>query len=176
MSDIFVRPRQTPSRDDRYMGLAIAHSAFSKDPNTQIGAYIVAPDNTPRSAGYNGPSKKINDNKFNWARGAGKNDLIDHAEENAIEYSNGPLENCTIYVTGHPCKNCMRLIVRKGISRVVYLHREYDPGSSQFNVNDYNRSMEIAEMGGVKVEKYQGSVSWLPDWIDHLKQQGILPI
>lgn len=177
MSEIpYVPPRQTPPRDDRYMALAIVLAGFSKDPRTQMGAYIVTPENEPRGAGYNGPSKRINDNKINWARESGKNDLIAHAEENALEYANGPVEGCTIYVTGHPCKECMDILGRKGIKKIIYLHREYDSNSMQSNKADFDRSMEIADIYGMEVEVYNGTVAWLPDWLGHLKQQGILPI
>lgn len=173
-SQEWVYPRETPSPDDRYMGLAFIMSGFSKDPRTQIGAYIVAPDNIPRGGGYNGPPRQINDDQINWSRASGKNDLIIHAEVNAITYANGPVEGCTIYVTGHPCKHCMNYIGYKGIRRVVYLERSYDKGSMQSNQLDLRRSQEIASLHGMIIERYAGNLRWLKKWIALNEDQGII--
>ena len=177
MNDIpWVFPRETPNRDDRYMGLAIMHAAFSKDPRTQMGAVIITADNIPRGAGYNGPSRRLNDSEINWSRESGKNDLIAHAEENAIDFSNGPLEGCTIYVTGFPCRSCMELLGRRGIKRIVYLERNYDTGSMQASLDNFKRSMEIASLFKMDVEVYKGDLSWIPNWLEKLKQDNILHI
>jgi dCMP deaminase len=168
-----IPPRNTPDRDARYMGLALMVSAFSKDPNTQVGAMIISPDNTPLGSGYNGPPRLIDDHSFSWER-PNKNDLIEHAEQNAIDYSNGNLVGSTLYCTAFPCKACMVRIVKKEISRVVYLDRKYDSGSMQAGPDAFTRSMEIAQMGSVRIDKFSGSVLWIPEWVDNLKQLGLL--
>jgi dCMP deaminase len=170
-----IPPRKTPDRDSRYMGLALMISAFSKDKDTQVGAIITSSDNRPLGSGYNGAPKNIDDNSFSWER-PGKRDFIEHAEVNAIDYSNGDLKGSTLYCTSFPCKSCMLRIVKKEISRVVYLDRQYDSGSMQADPEAFARSMEIATLGGVQVDKFEGSVSWLPEWIENLKTMGLLHI
>ena len=169
-----IPPRDTPDRDSRYMGLALMMMAFSKDPNTQVGAVIISPTNVPLGWGYNGPPRLIDDNSFSWER-PGKNDLIEHAEVNAIDYSHGNLVGSTLYCTAFPCKNCMIRVVKKEIGRVVYMPRKYDAGSMQSDPTAFNRSMEIARMAGVHVQEFGGDVSWVPGWVENLRQLGMLP-
>ena len=175
MTPPIIPPRNTPDRDSRYMGLALMMSGLSKDPNTQVGAVIINPNNRPMGWGYNGPPRKIDDATFSWER-PHKNDLIQHAEENAIDYSNGDIVGGTLYCTAFPCKKCMIRIVKEEISRVVYLHRNYDAGSMQADPVAFARSMEIAQMGGVTVDKFDGNLSWIDEWTSNLKQMGLLPI
>ena len=42
------------SWDEYFMGIAMLAAKRSKDPNTQVGACIVSPDNIIISTGYNG--------------------------------------------------------------------------------------------------------------------------
>ena len=42
------------SWDEYFMGVALLAARRSKDPNTQVGACIVSPDNIILSTGYNG--------------------------------------------------------------------------------------------------------------------------
>lgn len=177
-----VLPRETPDRDSRYMGLAWTYAAFSKDPRTQVGAQIVAPPNYPLGGGYNGPPENINDRSFSWCRPdpdhpeeLSKYDIVVHAEVNAIDHSDREkLPGSTIYVTGFPCKHCMREIVRKKIARVVYM--EYPGVAAGGNLSDPSLlvpSRKLAELAGVHLEKFQGSLLWLPTWVEHLRSLGI---
>lgn len=175
MEQSMIPPRETPDCDSRYMGIALMVSGMSKDPNTQVGCVIISPTNVPRGWGYNGPPRRINDRSFSWERPY-KNDLIEHAEVNAIDYSNGPLEGSTLYCTAFPCKTCMIRIVKKEIAKVVYMERKYDSGSSQADPAAFARSIEIAKMGGVLVEPFGGNLEWIDAWVLHLKQLGIIHI
>ena len=50
-------------------------------------------------------------------------EFVIHAEQNIITFSakNGiSTDNCTLYITHSPCKQCAKLIVQSGITRVVY--------------------------------------------------------
>jgi dCMP deaminase len=156
------------------MGIALMISGLSKDPNTQVGCVIINPKNQPLGWGYNGPPSKIKDHTFSWERPF-KNDLIEHAEVNAIDYSNGNLEGSTLYCTAFPCKSCMVRIVKKEIARVVYKERVYDAGSMQADPTAFQRSMEIAEMGSVIVQPFQGDLKWVEEWVSQLKQLELLP-
>jgi dCMP deaminase len=179
-----VLPRQTPERDSRYMGLAWLHAGFSKDPNTQVGACIVSEKNYLVGTGYNGPPRKISDEEVIWERpskdnldGLSKYDLIVHAEINAIDHCCAhDLSNATLYVTALPCPKCMLEIVRKEISRVVFFDFQSGKSSSLQNVQWRTKSLEIANFGGVRVEKFQKSIAWIQDWTTNLKNLGVFEI
>lgn len=176
----WIRPRITPNRDARYMGLAWVYSAFSKDPNTQCGAVIISKDHKPLGIGFNGPPANIDDNAFNWSRpskddpeGFSKYSVVDHAETNAIDHSDkSRLAGSTLYVTGYPCKNCMLDIVRVKIARVVYMDFRSDTGS-MLRASQRTVSEEVAQLGGVTIDLFNDDLQWLPDWIRDLSEKGI---
>ena len=62
-------------------------------------------------------------------------DFTIHAEQNVITYAakNGiAINNCTIYITTSPCKQCAKLIAQSGITRVVYLTEYKDTSGINF--------------------------------------------
>jgi deoxycytidylate deaminase len=177
-----TKPRQTPDRHSKYMGLAWIHAAFSKDPSTQVGACIVAEDNIPLGSGYNGPPRAMDDNKIPWDRPSKENpdeyckyDVVVHAEANAIDHScqAGMLAGSTLYCTALPCPSCMREIVRKSIGTVVYMDFQSNKSSSLQNASWRDKSFQIASDGGVSMEEFKGSLGWLPDWIQKMKDMGV---
>lgn len=175
-----VPPRPTPDRDSKYMGLAWIQAGFSKDPNTQVGAVIVAEGNEPLGSGYNGPPSEQDDDEMSWERASkdnpdaySKNDIIVHAEGNAIDHSCGSLEGATIYVTAMPCNDCMKEIVRKKLKRVVYFDFQSDPNSSLANAASRAKSVETARRGKVTLEVFKGDLSWLVNWMAALKGKGV---
>lgn len=169
------KPRLVPSRDERYMGLAFFHASFSKDPNTQVGAVIVNPDNEITGTGYNGPPKKIDDNKINWERPY-KYSFIKHAEANAIDHSLISTKNCTLYVTGIPCKKCMLEIADAEISKVIYFDMKniVDSSSMLSNNDEINTTIEIAKLSGVDLKCFSGDLSWMKNRIEILQKFGII--
>jgi len=165
--------RQTTDRDSRYMGLAWMMAYCSKDPNTQVGAYIVSEDNYVLGGGYNGPPRNIKDEDVNWDRFPSeennlcKYDVIIHAEINAMSnmyLQNINLLNATLYVTALPCPTCMTQIVGRGIGRVVYLDFQSSPESSLRNTEWCEKTFKIAELGNTKVEKFTGNIDWVEEW------------
>ena len=95
----------------------------SIDQSTKCGAIIVSKDNRVLSQGYNGPIRNSNDAGFPTDRPR-KYYYTLHAEENALLAYNGgyqDIQGSTIYVTGMPCHRCLRMIIQKGISRIVVL-------------------------------------------------------
>ena len=50
--------------DEYFMGIAMLAAKRSKDPNTQVGACIVSPDNIIISTGYNGMPTGCSDDVF----------------------------------------------------------------------------------------------------------------
>lgn len=174
-----VGPRIVPDRDSRYMGLAWTLAGFSKDPKSQVGAVIVGENNTPLGYGYNGPPRRIDDRSFSWARTSnpeefGKNDLIVHAEKNAISHSHGSLVNSILYVTALPCPSCMLDIVDAEIAYVIYMDYQSDPNSSLSNAAWREKTFKKAQLGRIKLEKFKGNINWIVDWTMKLKEMGVL--
>ncbi len=119
------------SWDEYFMGIAMLAARRSKDPNTQVGACIVSPDNIIISTGYNGMPKGCSDDEFPWER-SGSSDAetkypyVVHAELNAILNANGrDLRGSRIYVALFPCNECAKSIIQSGIKEVVYLSDKY---------------------------------------------------
>jgi len=116
--------------DEYFMGLAHLSALRSKDPNTQVGACIVAADNKVVSIGYNGMPRGCSDNEFPWEREGGfldtKYAFVVHAELNAILNSPRPVKDCTLYVSLFPCNECAKAIIQSGIRKIVYESDKYD--------------------------------------------------
>ena len=118
--------------DEYFMGIAKLTSGRSKDPNTQVGACIVSPDNRVLSTGYNGTPNGFNDDDFPWKREGTpletKYIYVCHAEANAIDNFRGykkEFENARIYVDLFPCNECAKRIIQSGIKEVIYLSDKY---------------------------------------------------
>lgn len=108
----------------KYLGLAVAVAAFSKDTSTKVGALIVAPDGSIRSMGYNGACRgsKADEDERGTTRPE-KYFHMEHGERNAIYNAarcGTPLEGCSLVVTHPPCMDCARAIVQVGIKNVVW--------------------------------------------------------
>jgi dCMP deaminase len=160
--------RLVPNRDEKYMGLAWMVAGFSKDPKTQMGAFLVTKDNFPLSFGYNGPPSNIDDNAITWERPY-KNDFIIHAEENAIKHAKCDLSDSVMYITGLPCKHCVVRLIGEKISEVVYLKRRYDAASMQSQVEDIKLVHEIARLGNLTLREFKGTLGWMEDHTQLLK-------
>lgn len=117
------------SWDEYFMGVAVLASKRSKDPNTQVGACIVSPENIIISTGYNGFPMGCSDDEYPWEREgeATKYPFVVHAELNAILNSHGrSLVGSRIYVALFPCNECAKAIIQAGIREVVYLSDKYE--------------------------------------------------
>ena len=115
--------------DEYFMGVAMLAARRSKDPNTQVGACIVSPDNIIISTGYNGMPKGCSDDEFPWEREGAetKYPYVVHAELNAILNANGrDLRGSRLYVALFPCNECAKAIIQSGVKEVVYLSDKYD--------------------------------------------------
>ena len=175
-----ISPRKVPDRDSKYMGMAWIAASFSKDPATQCGAFIIDSNNRPLGSGYNGPPAAINDDEMDWCRPdpndpakLSKYDLVIHSEENAIDHSCcQDLTDATLYVTAYPCKDCMLLLVKEKIHRVVYTDFKSD-GGSILQSSSRQKSEEIAKKGNVLVEEFDGDLTWVEEWVDKMRQLGL---
>ena len=116
------------SWDEYFMGVAMLAAGRSKDPNTQVGACIVSPENIIISTGYNGMPKGCSDDEFPWERTGEetKYPFVVHAELNAILNATGrDLQGSRLYVALFPCNECAKAIIQSGVKEVLYLSDKY---------------------------------------------------
>ena len=139
--------------DEYFMGIALLTAMRSKDPNSQVGACIVSPENKILSLGYNGMPIGCNDDDMPWDR---EGDALDtkymyvcHAELNAILNSaHNNLKGARIYVTMAPCNECAKAVIQSGIREVVYREDKYPDSPSSID------SRMMFKASGVKVTQY----------------------
>jgi len=113
---------EKPSWVEYFTSLALGVSMRSKDPKTQVGCVIVDSKTLKiLSIGYNGFPPGISNSMKNWSDEE-KNDLVAHAEQNAVLLKGGAsLENAIAFVTLFPCEDCAKMLIQAGVRRVYYL-------------------------------------------------------
>ncbi|MBR4515486.1 MAG: dCMP deaminase family protein [Lachnospiraceae bacterium] len=142
------------SWDQYFMGIAIMSAERSKDPNTQVGACIVSPDNRILSVGYNGMPAGCDDAEMPWNRDGDGLDskyiFVCHAELNSIlNYrGGGTLKGARIYATLFPCNECAKAIIQSGITEVIYDSDKYSDSDSTV------AAKKMFSMAGVKIRPY----------------------
>ena len=118
-----------------FMGVAKLSAYRSKDPNTQVGACIVSPENKIVGVARVGD---LYDTKYPY---------VVHAELNAILNSISHLQGCTIYVSLFPCHECVKAIIQSGIKEIIYEDDKY-------NGTDSDRAAKrMLDAAGVKYTK-----------------------
>lgn len=142
------------SWDEYFMGVSVLSGMRSKDPNTQVGACIVGPDNRILSMGYNGFPNGCSDELFPWAREGEplrtKYSFVTHGELNAIlNYKGGSLEGSKMYVCLFPCNECAKAIIQAGIKTVVYACDKYKESDSVI------ASKKMFDAAGVAYYQYE---------------------
>lgn len=140
------------SWDEYFMGVALLSGRRSKDPNTQVGACIVNPQNKIVGAGYNGLPMGCSDEDFPWEKQGNfletKYPYVCHAELNAILNNIGMnLWGCRIYTALFPCNECSKAIIQSGIREVIYLSDKYDGTDVSI------ASKKMLETAGVRFRK-----------------------
>lgn len=145
------------SWDEYFMAVAHLAGMRSKDPNTQVGACIVSPDNKILSIGYNGFPRGCADDAFPWNRDGEniqdtKYAYVTHGELNAIlNYRGGSLEGTKLYVSLFPCNECAKAIIQAGIRTVVYACDKYD------GTPENQASKRMFDAAGVSYVTYRAS-------------------
>lgn len=142
------------SWDEYFMGIALLSGERSKDPNSQVGACIVSPDNKILSIGYNGFPIGCSDDEIPWDR---EGDFVDtkypyvcHSELNAIlNYTGSTLKQSRIYVTLFPCNECAKAIIQSGIKEVIYMSDKYK------DTDSVKVSKKMLDIAGVKYTQYK---------------------
>jgi dCMP deaminase len=124
--------RKQERYDKAYLKMALEWSSLSHCKRKQVGALLVK-DGMIISDGYNGtpsgfPNQCEDDNgDTHW--------YVLHAEANAImkvARSTNNARGSSLYLTLSPCKECCKLILQSGITRLVYLHPYKDPSGLEF--------------------------------------------
>lgn len=109
--------------DSRFMSLAFAIAAWSKDPSSCIGAVAISSDHRVLATGYNGFPVGIDDSEERYSDRETKLKYIVHAEMNMIynACNHGvSLAESTVYVWGLPiCNECAKGVIQTGVKRVV---------------------------------------------------------
>jgi len=111
-----------PSWDAYYLTMAFIVAQRSFDPSSKCGCVIVAKDNRVLSTGYNGPIKGSQDNLIPLTRPEKYKHMI-HGEENALLAYSGSyqdIQGATAYITGRQCHRCLRMLLNKGIKKIIY--------------------------------------------------------
>jgi len=144
------------SWDQYFMGVAKLSAFRSKDPNTQVGACIVTPENKIVGVGYNGLPWGCEDNDFPWDNREGnmydtKYAYVVHAELNAILNSIQKLQGCRIYVSLFPCHECVKAIIQSGIQEIIYEDDKYNDTPSD---KAAKRMLDAAHVKYTKMEAF----------------------
>lgn len=142
------------SWDEYFMGIAMLSAMRSKDPNSQVGACIVSPENKILSLGYNGMPIGCSDDEMPWAREGEPLDTkymyVCHAELNAIlNNAHGNLRGAKVYVTLFPCNECAKAIIQSGIKEIIYREDKYHESTGCI------ASRHLLKTAGVSFRAYQ---------------------
>lgn len=132
---------ERPSWDKTWLECAHVMARRSRCSRAQVGAVVVAEDQTVISMSYNGPPRDFPTTPGDcseWCpRSMGTDDPSPtyddcpavHAEANAIARADfSRMKGSTIYVSTSCCKGCAKLLANSGVKRVVFQHedgREY---------------------------------------------------
>ena len=134
--------------DKAYLKMAQEWAKLSYCKRKQVGALIVK-DRMIISDGYNGTPMG-----FENCCGEGKTHwYVLHAEANAIlklAASTQSAKGATLYLTLSPCKECSKLILQAGISRLVYINEYSDDDGISFL---RNHNIEIEQISDCELKK-----------------------
>ena len=100
-----------------FMEMAFVISQRSPDAQTWCGCVIATKDNRIVSCGYNGYPRDIDYSNLPDTR-PDKYPWMVHAERNAVLNCETKPKNCTAYITGAPCRECMTEMWQAGIDTV----------------------------------------------------------
>ena len=129
MNEVIKKQRRY---DNAYMRMAEEWAKLSHCTRKNVGALIVK-DRMIISDGYNGSPSGF-PNECENAEGV-THWYVLHAEANAITKlarSINSAEGATLYITLSPCRDCAKLILQSGISRVVYKKAYKDTSGLDF--------------------------------------------
>jgi dCMP deaminase len=140
---LFMKSLPMEKWDERFCELAQFVSEWSKDPNAKVGAVVFSRRGGDISVGYNGFPMGVEDSAERLEDQEVKQELIVHAEQNALIAAGSRASGGTIYVWGKPvCARCAGSIIQAGIKRVVALSPDtVDDGSKWKKTGKYAHQM-----------------------------------
>jgi dCMP deaminase len=139
----------------KYLDVASAIGALSKDSSTQVGAIAIGKGGEFVASGWNGAPRRCAADVQGDPRSARpeKYFWFSHAELNTITNAarvGVALAGCTLVVTHFPCMDCARAIVQAGIVKVV-THKP-EAGFAERWEEHISRAMRLFDECGVEVE------------------------
>jgi dCMP deaminase len=106
--------------DRRFLEMAELVAGWSKDPSTQTGAVLVAPDKHVISVGFNGFPAGMPDDPPIYANREEKYSRIIHCEMNALLHAKESVKGATLYTFPFlSCDRCAVHMLQAGITRFV---------------------------------------------------------
>jgi len=139
-----------PSWDEYFINIAEVISTRSHDAETKVGAVIIDINKRILSTGYNGFPSGYDDSKLPNLR-PDKYPFMVHAEMNAIIYAKQSLQDCTIYTTHSPCKDCVKAIISSGIKSIIFKHPYIN--------DDFELIKNITKIYGLEFKLYDQELS-----------------
>ena len=119
----------------RFLELAAHVAQWSRDPSKKVGAVIVRPDKTIASLGFNGFARGVEDRPERYADKPLKNEMVVHAEMNAILHAREPLHGYSLYMWPYqPCARCAVAIIQAGIKTIYSFAGETENWADTINL------------------------------------------
>lgn len=110
-------------RFEKFLGIAKAVAALSKDPSTKVGAIALNDDGIVLAVGYNGFPRGVDDNPVRYLNRVVKLKFVSHAEQNLVAqaaYAGHSLKGSTVVLSGlYPCSACTKSMIQAGVKRII---------------------------------------------------------
>jgi dCMP deaminase len=106
-----------------FMEICFSLSKMSMDKSSKCGCLAVHDDGALLSGGYNNPVRGSDDENIPIDKRPEKYYFMEHSERNAVYNASRhgiQLKNCTFYVTGFPCIDCLRAMIQAGAKKIIY--------------------------------------------------------
>tara|TARA_Y100000310_G_C20661372_1_gene804989 strand:- start:1600 stop:2160 length:561 start_codon:yes stop_codon:yes gene_type:complete len=159
-----------PPWDDWYMGMAFYVAQRSPDPATKHGSIFVTQNHSPIVFGYNAFPQDSFDDEIPTTRPE-KYDYMIHSEENCISMAAEQglsLKDSVVYITGHPCVKCFRMMLRAGVKEIIHGNVSSNCVTAEniATIGLMNRSKSMKAKTSKNVDKiyihrYEGNVDFL---------------
>jgi deoxycytidylate deaminase len=104
------------------MNLCFEVARKSIDPTTKHGCVAIDSDGGVITTGYNSPPQGYDDKEFPLTRPEKYVDMV-HSEVNCIYIAGRQgksLAGSTFYITGFPCRECMKAMIQAKVAQIVY--------------------------------------------------------
>ena len=91
-----------------------------------------------------------------------------HGEQNAIYNALSDLRGGTAYVIATPCLNCVKALIQKGITRIVYVGK-YNNAKGKKHVDKYVK--DLCEASGILLEEFVQRVENIEKILERASQR-----